>query len=186
MYVHKLQGIYSICHTSSSCNLLSCCWQLFSVYWIGFLASSMCHVTWYVYGRREVKVYLTEIMKYGEFCNTLQKFMIVALLACFMLVKFDWSLCSVWGLFLLHSRNTDNNWLVAVRLQTCLIDVELCEVLCVEWLALHFMFVLVVLFLPISSLVKCGPYPPLGLIWTVMLVWRKGNINRTVSVLSIV
>ena len=25
--------------------------------------------------------------------------------------------------------------------------------------------------------------PPLGLIWTVMLVWRKGNINRTVSVL---
>jgi len=30
------------------------------------------------------------------------------------------------------------------------------------------------------------PYPPLGLIWTVMLVWRKGNINRTVSVLSIV
>jgi len=29
-------------------------------------------------------------------------------------------------------------------------------------------------------------YPPLGLIWTVMLVWRKGNINRTVSVLSIV
>ena len=27
------------------------------------------------------------------------------------------------------------------------------------------------------------PYPPLGLIWAVMLVWRKGNINRTVSVL---
>ena len=27
------------------------------------------------------------------------------------------------------------------------------------------------------------PKPPLGLIWTVMLVWRKGNINRTVSVL---
>jgi len=27
------------------------------------------------------------------------------------------------------------------------------------------------------------PYPPLGLIWTVMLVWRKGNSNRTVSVL---
>ena len=27
------------------------------------------------------------------------------------------------------------------------------------------------------------PYPPLGLIWTVMLVWRKGNINWTVSVL---
>jgi len=25
--------------------------------------------------------------------------------------------------------------------------------------------------------------PPLGLIWTVMLVWRKGDINRTVSVL---
>ena len=24
---------------------------------------------------------------------------------------------------------------------------------------------------------------PLGLIWTVMLIWRKGNINRTVSVL---
>ena len=28
------------------------------------------------------------------------------------------------------------------------------------------------------------PYPPLGLIWTVMLVWRNVNINRTVSVLS--
>jgi len=26
-------------------------------------------------------------------------------------------------------------------------------------------------------------HPPLGLIWTVMLVWRKGNINRTVSML---
>ena len=26
------------------------------------------------------------------------------------------------------------------------------------------------------------PHPPLGLVWTVMLVWRKGNINRTVSV----
>jgi len=25
--------------------------------------------------------------------------------------------------------------------------------------------------------------PPLGLVWTMMLVWRKGNINRTVSVL---
>jgi len=28
-----------------------------------------------------------------------------------------------------------------------------------------------------------GGYPPLGLISTVMLVWRKGNINRTVTVL---
>jgi len=27
------------------------------------------------------------------------------------------------------------------------------------------------------------PYPPLGLTWTVMLVWRKENINRSVSVL---
>ena len=26
-------------------------------------------------------------------------------------------------------------------------------------------------------------HPLLGLIWTVMLVWRKGNINRTISVL---
>ena len=30
---------------------------------------------------------------------------------------------------------------------------------------------------------RAPPYPPLGLIWTVMLVWRKGNINWTVSVL---
>ena len=41
----------------------------------------------------------------------------------------------------------------------------------------------------IASCIQCmaavawPPYPPLGLIWTVMLVWRKGNINRTVSVL---
>ena len=33
-----------------------------------------------------------------------------------------------------------------------------------------------------SRLRRNTPYPALGLIWTVMLVWRKGNINRIVSV----
>jgi len=28
------------------------------------------------------------------------------------------------------------------------------------------------------------PLPPLGLIWDVMLVWRKGNVGKTVSVLQ--
>jgi len=35
----------------------------------------------------------------------------------------------------------------------------------------------------VDDVIFLPPYPPLGLIWTVMLVWRKGNINSTVSVL---
>ena len=31
---------------------------------------------------------------------------------------------------------------------------------------------------------RAPPSPPLGLIWDVMLVWRKGNIEKTVSVLQ--
>ena len=38
------------------------------------------------------------------------------------------------------------------------------------------------LLLPIAS-DYWDSLPPLGLLWTMMLVWRKGNINRTVSVL---
>jgi len=36
-----------------------------------------------------------------------------------------------------------------------------------------------------SFLVRPSPLPPVGHIWDVMLVWRKGNIEKTVSLLQL-
>jgi len=56
-----------------------------------------------------------------------------------------------------------------------------------RWIQMQFMLSYVSFLYNVRYFRYCNPpplYPPLGLIWTMTLVWSKGNINRTVSVLQ--